>query len=302
MLTEVLEGLQVQGDGFYVDGTFGRGGHSAAILRQLGPGGRLWMVDKDPEAEAEARRRFCADPRCRFRRGSFAELRGWLDDEGTTGQLSGVLLDLGVSSPQLDRAERGFSFLREGPLDMRMDPERGPSAREWLAGVDEQDLARVLKVYGEERFARRIASRIVAARGAGELPETTGQLARLVEAAIPRKERHKHPATRTFQALRIAVNGELEELERFLGGVYDCLAPGGRLVVISFHSLEDRMVKQFIRRAGGVRDLPKDVPIIPEGLRPTMRAIGKAQRADEDEIAVNPRARSAVLRVAERLQ
>ncbi|MCC5810243.1 MAG: 16S rRNA (cytosine(1402)-N(4))-methyltransferase RsmH [Ectothiorhodospiraceae bacterium] len=302
MLAEVLEGLQVRHDGFYVDGTFGRGGHSAAILGLLGPQGRLWMVDKDPDAETEARAKFGGDPRCRFRRGSFAELKHWLEEEGLDGRLDGVLLDLGVSSPQLDRAERGFSFLREGPLDMRMDPEQGVSARDWLSTVDERELSRVLKVYGEERFARRIAGRIVAAREAGELPWTTGELARLVDAAVPRKERHKHPATRTFQALRIAVNGELDALEQFLGNVCDCLAPGGRLVVISFHSLEDRMVKQFMRRAGGVRDLPPEVPIIPEGLRPRMRTIGKAVKAGDEEVAINPRARSAVLRVAERLQ
>ncbi|MCC5859192.1 MAG: 16S rRNA (cytosine(1402)-N(4))-methyltransferase RsmH [Ectothiorhodospiraceae bacterium] len=301
LLAEVLEGLNVRADGFYIDGTFGRGGHAAAIRERLGPEGRLWLVDRDPQAEAVAREHFGQDPRCRFFRGSFAELGDWLRDSGLEGRVDGVLLDLGVSSPQLDHAERGFSFLRDGPLDMRMDPESGRSAVEWLQNVAEDELARVLRVYGEERYARRIARRLVWAREQGELPQTTVALAALVADAVPVPERHKHPATRTFQAIRIAVNGELEALERFLDGVCDWLAPGGRLAVISFHSLEDRMVKRFIRRAAGVRDLPPEIPVIPEGLRPRMRPVGRAVRAGEEEVRNNPRARSAMLRLAEKL-
>ncbi|MCP1673863.1 16S rRNA (cytosine1402-N4)-methyltransferase [Natronocella acetinitrilica] len=301
LLHEALDGLALKSDGFYVDGTFGRGGHARAILQRLDENGRLWVIDRDPDAIAEARRLFGGDPRCRILDGSFSHLGEWLREEGVTGMVNGILLDLGVSSPQLDRAERGFSFLRDGPLDMRMDPAHGPSALVWLQEVDERDLVRVLKTYGEERFARRIARAVVAAREAGELPDSTLDFAALVAAAVPKPERHKHPATRTFQAVRIAVNGELDALEQFLDGVCDWLAPGGRLAVISFHSLEDRMVKRFIQKASGVRDLPPDIPVIPEGLRPRMRRIGKAMRAGEVEIGDNPRARSAMLRVAEKL-
>ncbi len=301
LLAEALEGLNVRSDGFYIDGTFGRGGHASAVLERLGPEGRLWLVDRDPEAEAEAITRFGGDARCTFFRGSFADVDGWLREAGLEGRVDGILLDLGVSSPQLDRAERGFSFLRDGPLDMRMDPDAGVPASEWLQRVDERELARVLRVYGEERFARRIARAVVRAREQGVAPGTTRELAALIASAVPAKERHKHPATRSFQAIRIAVNGELDALERFLDRVYDWLAPGGRLVVISFHSLEDRMVKRFIRDAAGRRDLPPEIPVIPEGLRPRMRAIGKAVRASEQERELNPRSRSAVLRIAERL-
>ncbi len=301
LLAEALEGLKVRSDGFYIDGTFGRGGHAAALRERLGVDGRLWLVDRDPDAEAEARARFGGDSRCRFYRGSFADIGGWLKEAGLEGRVDGILLDLGVSSPQLDRAERGFSFLRDGPLDMRMDPGSGLSAAQWLQQVGESELVRVLRVYGEERFARRIARALMRAREQGAAPATTHELADLVAAAMPAKERHKHPATRTFQAIRIAVNGELDALERFLAGVYDWLAPGGRLAIISFHSLEDRMVKRFIRDAAGRRDLPPEIPVIPEGLRPKMRPIGKAVRAAEQEQQQNPRSRSAVLRIAEKL-
>jgi len=301
LLDAAIEGLAVRPDGFYIDGTYGRGGHAELLLEQLGSAGRCWLVDRDPVAIAAATERHAQDPRVRVIRGRFSELGMWLAEAGLVGRVQGLLLDLGVSSPQLDQASRGFSFMRDGPLDMRMDPERDRSALEWLAGVERMELVRVLREYGEERFAGRVASAIVTAREAGRLPTTTLALADLVAGALPRKEGHKHPATRTFQAIRIAVNDELEELRRCLAGVCDWLAPDGRLVVISFHSLEDRMVKQFIRDASGRRDLPASVPCIPEGLRPKLLPVGRAVKADADEIAANPRARSARVRVAVRL-
>ena len=301
LLAEAVEALNVRQDGVYMDGTFGRGGHAAAIRQRLGPDGRLWLLDRDPDAIASARRQFADDPVVRVRHASFADAARLLGEEGVQA-LDGVLLDLGVSSPQLDAAERGFSFRQDGPLDMRMDSSAGETAREWLARVDEKELIRVLRTYGEERFAKRIARALVAARTAGELPQTTGELAALVAAAVPYPDRHKHPATRTFQAIRIAVNGELDELREFLDSVIDLLAPGGRLAVISFHSLEDRMVKRFIRDAGEKRDLPPEIPVVPEGLRARLRPVGRAIRAGDQEARENPRARSAVLRVAERLE
>ncbi len=300
LLAEAVEALAVQAAGRYVDGTYGRGGHAEAILSGLGGDGRLWVVDRDPEAIASARARYGDDPRVRIRRGNFAELGPILAEDGAP-PVDGILLDLGVSSPQLDDAERGFSFTRDGPLDMRMDPETGPSAHDYLATVGERDLVRALRVHGEERFARRIARAIVRAREAGELPATTAALAELVAGAVPRREHHKNPATRTFQALRITVNGERDALAACLDQVCDLLAPGGRLAVISFHSLEDRMVKRFIRGAGEQRDLPPGIPVVPEALRGRLRPVGRAIQADEAARAENPRARSAVLRVAERL-
>ncbi|MFO7859000.1 MAG: 16S rRNA (cytosine(1402)-N(4))-methyltransferase RsmH [Ectothiorhodospiraceae bacterium] len=300
LMAGALEALNVQSDGQYVDGTFGRGGHAAAILERLGPDGCLWLLDRDPEAVARASERFGADARARIRHASFAELGGVLDADGVT-RIDGLLLDLGVSSPQLDQPERGFSFRHSGPLDMRFDDSGGETARDWLARVDERELVRVLRTYGEERFARRIARAVVRAREAEELPETTGELAELVAAAVPYQDRHKHPATRTFQAVRIALNDELAALRALLEQTVERLAPGGRLVVISFHSLEDRMVKRFIRDAGEHRDLPADIPVIPEGLQARMRPVGKPVRAAADEAGANPRARSAVMRVAERL-
>ncbi len=247
MLAEALEGLAVRPDGFYVDCTFGRGGHSRAILRRLGSSGRLLALDKDPAALVSVEAKMLLkEPRFTLAHGSFAGLAGQVAHRAMLGKVSGVLMDLGVSSPQLDEAERGFSFLRDGPLDMRMDTSQGPTAAQWLEQIEEDELVRVLKMYGEERFARRIARAIVAARPV----ETTRQLAALVEKAVPVKEKHKHPATRSFQAIRIAVNHELDELEQGLAQAMEVLAPGGRLVVISFHSLEDRIVKHFIRRAG----------------------------------------------------
>lgn len=300
LLAEAVEALNVRRDGWYVDGTFGRGGHAVALLDRLGADGRLWVLDRDPDAIAAAHDRFGADSRVCIRHASFAELAEILHADGVTG-VDGILLDLGVSSPQLEAAGRGFSFRHDGPLDMRMDSSSGETAWQWLARVDERELVRVLRVYGEERFARRIARAVVQAREAGELPETTLGFADLVAAAVPYPDRHKHPATRTFQALRIAVNGELDALRTCLDQVVDLLRTGGRLVVISFHSLEDRMVKRFIRSVGEQRDLPADIPVIPEGLRARMQPVGKAMRPGEGETRGNPRARSAVMRVAERV-
>ena len=300
LLAEAVEALNVRQSGVYMDGTFGRGGHAAAIMERLDPDGRLWLLDRDPEAIDAAERRFADDPRARIRHASFGDAADVLRQDGVHA-LDGVLLDLGVSSPQLDAAGRGFSFRHDGPLDMRMDTSAGETAQEWLARVAEKELVRVLRVYGEERFAKRIARALVRARDAGELPGTTGELAALVASAVPYPDRHKHPATRTFQAIRISLNGELDALQRFLDSVIDLLAPGGRLVVISFHSLEDRMVKRFIRGAGEKRDLPPEIPVVPEGLRARLRPVGRAVRAGDDEARGNPRARSAVMRVAERL-
>ena len=299
LLREVLDGLAVQPDGIYLDGTFGRGGHAAAILERLGPAGRLYAMDKDPEAVRVALDRFGRDARFHIQRGTFAMLGHLAQEQEIAGRISGVLLDLGVSSPQLDDPGRGFSFLKDGPLDMRMDPEQGQSAAQWLAQAGEAEIARVLFEYGEERFARRIAQAIVRARAERPIT-TTQQLAELIAAAVPTRERHKNPATRSFQALRIQVNRELQDLEMALEQVIDVLAPGGRLAVISFHSLEDRMVKRFLRRESRGEELPPDLPVTGGPPPGRLRLLGKAIRAGADEVAVNPRARSAVLRLAER--
>ncbi|WP_290649411.1 16S rRNA (cytosine(1402)-N(4))-methyltransferase RsmH [Aquisalimonas sp.] len=300
LLAEAVEALNVRESGLYVDGTFGRGGHAAAIVDRLGPAGRLWALDRDPQAITAAQERFGDDPRVRIHHGTFAGMPDLLHAEGVEA-VDGVLLDLGVSSPQIDDAQRGFSFRHDGPLDMRLDTSSGPTATEWLARVEEGEIVRVLREYGEERFAKRIARNLVRAREDDRLPQTTAALADLVAAAVPFPDRHKHPATRTFQALRIAVNGELDALRVCLGTLRDRLAVRGRLVVISFHSLEDRMVKRFIRDAGERRDLPPEIPVVPDGLKAWLRPVGKAVRASEDETRGNPRARSAVMRVAERL-
>jgi 16S rRNA (cytosine1402-N4)-methyltransferase len=297
LFAQVMEGLRVVSDGTYLDGTFGRGGHARGVLRTLGPGGRLLLMDKDPEAIAVAEREFAGDARVAIRRGSFAELAQW---DATAAGLDGVLFDLGVSSPQLDVAERGFSFGRDGPLDMRMDPDSGESAAQWLVRADEREIADVLWTYGEERLSRRIARTIVARRG--EQPITrTAQLADLIASAVPRGDSKIHPATRSFQAIRIFINRELADLELGLDAAYARLKAGGRLAVISFHSLEDRIVKRFIaghaKAPAGNRRMPVAQPFTP-----TLRAVGDAQRADAAELAANPRARSAVLRVAEKLQ
>ncbi|WP_440996887.1 16S rRNA (cytosine(1402)-N(4))-methyltransferase RsmH [Arhodomonas sp. SL1] len=301
LVEAAAEVLSPPTDGVCIDATFGRGGHAARLLERLGEGGELWLIDRDPDAIAAAQRRFGADPRCRIRRQSFAELGALAEREGLRGRVDALLLDLGVSSPQLDEPERGFSFRHDGPLDMRMDPDSGPTARDWLAGAGPGEIVRVLRTYGEERYARRVANAIVRAREAGALPERTTGLAELVAAALPRHEHHKHPATRTFQALRIVVNGELEALEAALAAVRSLLAPAGRLAVISFHSLEDRMVKRFIRDASRVGELPPGVPEPPPERRPWLRPVGRPIRAEAVETEGNPRARSAVMRCAERL-
>ena len=296
MFAQVMEGLRVVTDGTYLDGTFGRGGHARGVLAKLGPGGRLLLMDKDPEAIAVAQREFAGDARVAIRRGSFADLAAW---DATAAGLDGVLFDLGVSSPQLDVAERGFSFGRDGPLDMRMDPDGGESAAQWLARADEREIADVLWTYGEERMSRRIAKAIVAHRG--EQPVTrTAQLADLIGSAKPRGDSKINPATRSFQAIRIFINRELADLELGLDAAYARLKAGGRLAVISFHSLEDRIVKRFIathaKAPAGNRRMP-----VAQAFMPTLRVISDAQKADTAELAANPRARSAVLRVAEKL-
>ncbi|MBL0164583.1 MAG: 16S rRNA (cytosine(1402)-N(4))-methyltransferase RsmH [Xanthomonadales bacterium] len=294
MLEEVIEGLQIQPQGIYLDGTFGRGGHAREVLKRLDERGRLLLMDRDPTAIAQAQREFGKDERVRIRHANFAEMAGWPE----AGQaLDGVFLDLGVSSPQLDDASRGFSFQADGPLDMRMDPGSGRSAAEWLAAATESEIADVLWRYGEERLSRRIAKVIVEKRAEQPL-ETTTQLAELVARTIGHRERNKHPATRTFQALRIHLNDELGALEAGLAAALERLKPGGRLVVISFHSLEDRVVKHFMRgqapRPINRRNLP------PVEMQPSaLHALGK-QFAGAAELTVNPRSRSAVLRVAEK--
>lgn len=299
LLNESIDALNIQGDGIYIDGTFGRGGHSRVILDKLGPEGRLIGIDQDPQAVEYANTHF-NDPRFEIQHGSFDKVAEYCERRGITGKVNGLLLDLGVSSPQLDEAERGFSFMRSGPLDMRMNPEEGLSAKEWLKQVDEKTLAKVLKQYGEERFAGRIARVIKEASDKDEL-QTTLDLAELVRKASPKTEKNKHPATRTFQAIRIAVNQELDVLKNVLEAAVAILAPGGRLAVISFHSLEDRIVKQFIRDQSTMKDLFPDSPILLEVIEPVLKKIGKPVFPSEEECRVNSRSRSAVLRIAERL-
>jgi 16S rRNA (cytosine1402-N4)-methyltransferase len=296
LMAQTLDGLRVVEQGTYLDGTFGRGGHARSVLARLGAQGRLLVMDKDPEAIAQARRLAAADARVQVRHGSFAALADW---EATADGLDGVLFDLGVSSPQLDVAERGFSFQQDGPLDMRMDPQSGETVADWLARADETAIADVLWHYGEERQSRRIARAIVADRV--DTPITrTGQLAALIARVVGRGEPGKHPATRSFQALRIFINRELDDLDAGLQAAHDRLRPGGRLAVISFHSLEDRAVKQFIAARAKAPPADRRRPPTAEFV-PSLRAIGGAIRADSVELARNPRARSAVLRVAERL-
>ena len=300
MLEEVLEGLAIRPDGRYADGTFGRGGHSQAVLARLGPEGRLLVMDKDPQAIACAGERLGGDPRVTIQQGSFCELPRKVRQLGWWGQVDGILLDLGVSSPQLDDPRRGFSFREDGPLDMRMDPGAGQSAAEWLAGAGEEEIATVLREYGEERFARRIARAIIREREQAPI-DTTRRLAAIVAGANPTRERNKDPATRSFQAIRIFINSELEDLKQALPEMLEALRPGGRLVVISFHSLEDRIVKRFIREQQRGDDFPPDLPITHVQMNSRLRAVGKARFPSAEEVARNPRARSAVLRVAERL-
>ncbi|SFU71187.1 16S rRNA (cytosine(1402)-N(4))-methyltransferase RsmH [Xenorhabdus koppenhoeferi] len=300
LLDEAVNGLNIQEDGIYIDGTFGRGGHSRLILSKLGPNGRLMAIDRDPQA-IEASKTI-TDERFSITHGPFSELATYVENAGLVGKINGVLLDLGVSSPQLDDPERGFSFMRDGPLDMRMDPTRGLSASEWLMKAEAEDIAWVLKTFGEERFAKRIARAIVARNQ--EQPITrTRELAELIAQASPVKEKHKHPATRSFQAIRIYINSELEEIERALDGALRVLTPQGRLSVISFHSLEDRIVKRFIRQNSQGPQVPVGLPLTDAQLKAlggrSLKSIGK-MKPSEDEVAANPRARSSILRFAEK--
>lgn len=300
LLDESMRALAVREAGCYLDGTFGRGGHARALLARLGPAGRLLAVDRDPEAVAAGTKLAESDPRFEIEHARYSQLPQLAEARGWRGRIDGILLDLGVSSPQLDQQERGFSFNADAPLDMRMDPSGGQSAADWLATASEQAIGNALKELGEERFARRIARAIVAARQQTPI-STTAQLAALIERAVPTREPGKHPATRSFQAIRIQINAELDELRAALAGVCEILASGGRLVVISFHSLEDRLVKRFIRDEALGANIPKGVPVRDAELRRRLRPIGHATRPSAAEIERNPRARSAVLRVAERL-
>ncbi|MFM4702807.1 16S rRNA (cytosine(1402)-N(4))-methyltransferase RsmH [Aeromonas bivalvium] len=300
LLHEAVEGLAIQPDGIYVDGTFGRGGHSRLILQKLGPNGRLIAIDRDPQAIAEAAK--IQDPRFEIVHGPFSGITGYLADRGLLGKVNGFLLDLGVSSPQLDDAERGFSFMKDGPLDMRMDPTTGQSAAQWLAKADVDDIAWVLKTFGEERFAKKIARAIVHDR-ATEPYVRTRQLAEMIARVNPSKEKGKHAATRSFQAIRIYINSELDEIETALDGALQALAPEGRLSVISFHSLEDRLVKHFIRKHEKGPEVPRGIPLTEAQLAGgrKLKSVGKALKPSEHEITENTRSRSSVLRVAERL-
>ncbi len=300
LLNAAVDGLAVKHEGMYVDGTFGRGGHASLILSRLNSSGHLYAIDKDPDALQVARDQLAADPRFSITQGSFAMLEKYAHEWGVAGKVNGILLDLGVSSPQLDDAERGFSFSSDGPLDMRMDPGCGISAAEWLAVAEAYEITQVLRKYGDERFAKRIAKAIVTARKVQAIT-TTAQLSKIISEANPCWEKKKHPATRSFQAIRIFINQELDDLERCLNQVLDILAPGGRLSIISFHSLEDRIVKRFMRKQARGDDFPPDLPIPQSLLNPRLKLIGKAIRASDEEIAQNPRARSAVLRVAEKV-
>lgn len=301
LLDEAVNGLNIQSDGIYIDGTFGRGGHSRLILSQLGLQGQLIAIDRDPQAIAAAAE--ITDPRFSIIHGPFSDIAEYVRDCGLEGKINGVLLDLGVSSPQLDDAERGFSFMRDGPLDMRMDPTRGLSASEWLLKAEAEDIAWVLKTFGEERFAKRIAQAIVERNRQQPLTRTK-ELAELIAAASPFRDKHKHPATRSFQAIRIYINSELEEIERALDGSLDVLAVTGRLSIISFHSLEDRIVKRFIRQHSKGPQVPAGLPLTEEQLKQygggrKLKALGKMMPS-EQEVSSNARARSSVLRFAER--
>ncbi len=300
LLDAVIAGLNLHQDGLYIDTTFGRGGHSLAILNQLGPAGRLLAIDRDPQAIDAVTDAMKSDPRFELMQGEFSELKEYANKRNLLGKVDGLLLDLGVSSPQLDEAERGFSFQSDGPLDMRMDPTTGSSAADWLANVKERELRKVLFEFGEERFANRITKAIVAARASQPI-RRTAELARIVSEAVPSRGLKRHPATKTFQAIRIRINDELQQLEQALRATADLLRPGGRLCVISFHSLEDRRVKRFMREASREAEPFRGLPQVPEEHRPPFKLVGKMISATDAEIQSNVRARSARLRVAERL-
>ncbi|MDH5728100.1 MAG: 16S rRNA (cytosine(1402)-N(4))-methyltransferase RsmH [Gammaproteobacteria bacterium] len=300
LFDESLTALAIQPDGIYIDGTFGRGGHAKAVLEKLGGQGRLYALDKDPAAIAFAQEVVEKDKRFVIVQDSFAHLAERAQQWGVTGKVNGVLLDLGVSSPQLDDPSRGFSFRQDGPLDMRMNHRQGETAAEWVARVPEKEMIDVFKRYGEERYAKRIARAIVTQRQQLAITTTT-QLADIVSRAHPAWEKGKHPATRVFQAIRIAVNRELEDLQDCLANIIDVLAVGGRLVIISFHSLEDKIVKQFIQQAEKGSDVPSHIPVTASQLNIRLKRVGKMQQASAEELKQNPRARSARLRVSERI-
>ena len=299
LLEEALQALQVKQDGIYVDATYGRGGHAQEILKRLGTHGQLLVFDRDPQACEDARRKFGADARMKITHGPFSLLERTIDNLGLAGKINGILFDLGVSSPQLDDARRGFSFRTDGSLDMRMNPQAGESAADWIRRAEENEIARVIREYGEERFAKRIAHNIVIEREIEPIT-TTRRLTEIVARAVPSREKNKDPATRTFQAIRIHINRELEELQEVLPQTIRLLATGGRLVAISFHSLEDRIVKHFLRAEMKGDDLPPDFPVRHDQFHPRLKTVGKVIRAGDAEARRNPRARSAVLRVAER--
>ena len=286
-------------EGCYIDATYGRGGHAEEIIKRLQGKGRLMVIDRDKEAIDHAISRYRDHKEVEVVNGTFSHMGEYLQEKGWPA-VDGVIMDLGVSSPQLDNAERGFSFMQGGPLDMRMDTSRGMTAAEWLASAREEEISLVLKEYGEERFHRRISRAIVSQREIKPLVRTE-DLVELIKQTIPFQDRHKHPATRTFQAVRIRINNELEEIEKGLEAASDALAAGGRLVVISFHSLEDRIVKRFMKRLARGDDYPSRLPVTEEMLNRKLKIIRTKEKPDRDEVARNPRARSAVMRVAERL-
>ena len=300
LLNEAINALNIKKDGIYIDGTFGRGGHSRKILEQLGKQGKLIAIDRDERAEQTAQK--IIDSRFTFIRGEFSNVYQYIDSLGLLGQIDGFLLDLGVSSPQLDDPERGFSFMRDGPLDMRMNNHKGVTASEWLLSSDEEDIAWVLKTFGEEKFAKRIAKAIVEQNKISPITRTL-ELANIIEKATPKKDKNKHPATRSFQAIRIYINSELEEVEQALNSSLSVLANKGRLAIISFHSLEDRIVKQFINRQSKGPTLPAGLPLTEQQIKQygsaKLKSLGKIKPSN-DEIEKNPRSRSAILRVAER--
>ena len=301
MQQEVIDGLAIRPDGNYVDGTYGRGGHARSILAALGENGRLIVMDRDPQAIADARELLGSDHRVTIIHDEYANMPSHIADLDLLERIDGILLDLGVSSPQLDDATRGFSFQHKGPLDMRMNPESGQSAAEWLGQADEAEIARVLWEYGEERYSRRIAKKIVEQRASKPI-EDTATLAALISAIVPRPKNNRHPATRSFQAIRIHVNQELTQIQRLLESVLGILRIGGRLLVISFHSLEDRLVKRFFKANSSRARLPRGLPLRDSELDSVvpLKLVGRAVRAGARELAANPRARSAVLRIAER--
>ena len=302
LLNEAVDTLVENPDGFYIDGTFGRGGHSALVLSRLSETGSLMGIDKDPEAITCAAERFGSESRFSIERGSFAEMQAFVEQRGLLGKVDGVLLDLGVSSPQLDDPARGFSFMADGPLDMRMNPDVGESAAEWIARAGDKEIADVLYTYGEERHSRRMARAIIAEREIEPIT-TTGRLAKIIAEANPSWEKGKNPATRAFQGIRIFINRELEDLEDCLDQALEVLKPGGRLVVISFHSLEDRIVKRFIRKhVKGDEHLPPGIPVTDDMLEIRLKAVGKAVKAGKQEVSDNPRSRSAVMRAAKKVR